>query len=462
MSHLQDKMQQELRSKAIFDQARTYAYDYIDQVAQMPVFPAEESIKNLDKFEEPLPAETQDAMAVLQQLQQLGGPAVVAQTAGRYFGFVNGAAVPASLGVKWLTDVWDQNGGLYLTSPLNAKLEEVCQAWLKDLFGLPDSTVAGFVSGTSMANLSAIAAARYRLLANQGWDINEQGLNGAPEIKVYAHEQVHASVKKTLALLGFGRQNLIRIPADDQGRIIVEELPDLDNSSMVLLQAGNVNTGAYDNFKTVGELARKAGAWVHIDGAFGLWARATTTLSYLTEGMELADSWAVDGHKTLNTPYDCGIVLCRDQEALHTALQATGEYFKYGLGRDPILFGPEMSKRSRAIELWATLKYLGKNGVDQMVTGFNDRARQLAAGLAKHGFQMLNEVVFNQVLIAGRDEAHTQSILDYVQKSGELWCGGTTWQGKAAIRISICSWVTDEEDIQRSLVTFKEAFSAPS
>lgn len=458
MSHLQDKMQQELRSKAIFDQARTFAYRYIDQVASMPVFPPQENIDPLEEFVEPLPEETQSAMEVLQQLQRLGGPATVAQTAGRYFGFVNGGAVPASLAVKWLADVWDQCGGLYLTSPLNAKLEEVCQSWLRELFDLPQSTVAGFVSGTSMANLSALAAARFQLLKNQGWDINEQGLNGAPALKIYAHAQVHASVKKTLAMLGFGRQNISVLPADEQGRIVVSELPKLDNSSLVLLQAGNVNTGAYDDFYSVCTIARQAGAWVHIDGAFGLWARATKSLAHLTKGMELADSWAVDGHKTLNTPYDCGIVLCRDEEALLSALQATGEYLIYGHGRDPILYGPEMSKRSRAIELWATMKYLGKAGIDSMVSGFNQHARQLGVGLQEQGYELLNEVVFNQVLIAGRDESHTRRILEYVQQSGELWCGGTTWQGQAAIRISVCSWVTNEEDIRRVLLTFQQAF----
>ncbi|MBX2876051.1 MAG: aminotransferase class V-fold PLP-dependent enzyme [Saprospiraceae bacterium] len=458
---LQRKMSQELQDKTLFEKARTYAYTYINDIHEMDVFPSSESLENLKAFDEPLPTEAGSALAVLDQLNQFGGPATIAQTGGRYFGFVNGGAVPAALGVKWLADVWDQCGGLYLTSPINAKLESVCENWLQEIFGLPRDTVAGFVSGTSMANLCGLAAARYRLLKNQGWDINEQGLNGAPAIRILAHEQVHASVKKTLAMLGFGRANIEWIPSDEQGRIVVEALPPLDNTCLVLLQAGNVNTGAYDNFDSVCDQAKLAGAWVHIDGAFGLWAAAVQELKYLTKGFEKADSWAVDGHKTLNTPYDSGIILCRHQEALISALQATGEYLVFSEQRDPLLYTPELSKRSRAIELWATLKYLGKAGVDEMILGFHQRAKQLEQGLAKLGFDILNEVVFNQVLVRFEDDARTKQVIDYVQRSGEAWIGPSSWNGKVVIRISVCSWVTTEEDIRKTLSVFEQATSLP-
>ena len=450
-------MQQELKDKNLFDQARSYAFEYIDNIEEMDVFPSEANLKNLSQFDEILQDKTISAKEILTQLHRHGSAATIAQLGGRYFGFVNGSAVPVSLAVKWLTDVWDQCGGLYLTSPINAKLETICENWLKDIFDLPKETVAGFVSGTSMANLCGLVAARFQLLKNLGWDINENGLNGAPEIRILAHEQVHASVRKTLAMLGFGKKNIEWIPSDEQGRIVLEKLPKLDSSCLVLLQAGNVNTGAFDNFEQVCEESNKVGAWVHIDGAFGLWAAASKSLSHLTKGMQKASSWAVDGHKTLNTPYDSGIILCRYPDALISALQATGEYIILSENRDSLLYTPELSKRARAIELWATLKYLGKNGIDEMVSTFHQRAKQLAHGLKGIGFQMLNEVVYNQVLIACDKAAETKQVIDYVQKSGECWVGGTTWKNQPAIRISVCSWMTSQEDIEKTIEVFRKA-----
>lgn len=458
--NVQQKMFQELKDKSIFDLARSYAYAYSDGIPEMDVFPSDENLEKLQEFDEVFPNTQTSAESIIKQLHTYGSPNTIAQTGGRYFGFVDGGAVPVSLATKWLSDFWDQCGGLYLTSPINAKLEEVCENWLKELFGLPKETVAGFVSGTSLANLSALAAARFRLLKNLGWDINELGLNGAPKIRVLAHTQVHSSVKKTLAILGFGTKAVEWLPADNQGRLILEELPALDNSCLVLLQAGNANTGAFDNFEAVCEKANKANAWVHVDGAFGLWAAATKSLSHLTKGIEKATSWSTDGHKTLNTPYDSGVVLCRDAEALVSALQATGEYLIYSEQKDPMLFGPEMSKRSRAIELWATLKYLGKSGIDEMVTGFHTRAKQLEKGLKENGFKILNDVVFNQVLVACENENNTKKTLEFIQKSGECWCGGSTWLGESAIRISVCSWATTAEDIERTIAVFKKAKEA--
>jgi len=457
---MKKQMLQELKDKEIFNQARSYAFEYIDGIEEMDVFPSSKTLQDLDNFDEPLPAHPTSAQALLQQLHTFGSPNTTAQTGGRYFGFVNGGAVPASLGVKWLADVWDQNGGLYFTSPINSKLEKVCENWLKDVFNLPKQTVAGFVSGTSMANLCGLAAARFQILKNLGWDVNEQGLNGAPKIRIVAHDQVHSSIKKNLSMLGFGYQNVEWIPSDNQGRMILEKLPKLDDSCMVLLQAGNANTGSFDHFDVICDIANTANAWVHIDGAFGLWAAACKSLKHLTKGMEKASSWAVDGHKTLNTPYDSGIIMCRYPEAMLSALQATGEYIVYSEQRDPMLYTPEMSKRSRAIELWATMKYLGKNGIDEMITGFYLRAKQLEEGLKSIGIEVVNEVVFNQVLVAGENDEQTRQILQYLQESGECWLGGSTWGGKAMIRVSICSWMTDEEDIQRMIGLFERAKKA--
>lgn len=450
-------MEADFQKKAHLEQAKNYAYQYLDQIDQMDAFPQKEALAGLANFEEALPFAGDSAKAIIDLLHQYGSPATNAQVGGRYFGFVNGGTVPAALGAKWLADTWDQNGGLFFTSPINAKLEQVCEQWLKDLFGLPAETVAGFVSGTSMANLSALCAARYQLLRNLGWDINQNGLAGAPPIRILAHRQVHSSIKKTLVMLGYGYNNIEWLPADDQGRLVESALPELDNSCLLLLQAGNVNTGAFDPFELVCKRARSAGAWVHIDGAFGLWAAATQQLKYLTQGMELADSWAVDGHKTLNTPYDCGIVLCRHEQALVSALQATGAYLVYSENRDPILYGPEMSKRARAIELWATLKYLGKSGIDEMVTQFHLLAKDMAQKLSAKGFEVVNEVVFNQVLVRLEKETQTKALLTHLQNSGTIWLGGTTWEDKAAIRISICSWKTTIQDVDRAVAAFVSA-----
>ena len=460
--NLQEQMLKELKDKSLFEQARLHAFEYLDGIDDREVFPSQINLEKLSNFEEPLQMEPGNALDILNQLHQFGSPATVAQAGGRYFGFVNGSAVPASLGVKWLSDIWDQNGGLFLTSPINAKLEQVCEEWLIDLFNLPPDSCAGFVSGTSMANLCGLAAARYSILKKLGWDVNENGLHAAPKIRIIAHVQVHACIKKTLAMLGFGTNNVEWIPADGQGRVIVDELPKLDASCLVLLQAGNVNTGAFDDFDTVCDLANEAGAWVHIDGAFGLWAAATTSLSHLAKGMEKASSWAVDGHKTLNTPYDSGIVLCRDRNAMVAALQSSGDYITFSENRDSMLYTPEMSKRSRGIELWATMKYLGKQGIDEMVTGFHLKAKQLEAGLREVGFTVLNEVVFNQVLVKCDTEAATKSVLEYIQHSGVCWLGGSIWNGEAAIRISVCSWKTTTEDIDRTIGVFKAGFEVVS
>jgi len=430
---IHDGMFKDFQDKKVFEKAKEYAFAYIDGIDKMPVTPTTESQALLSNFDESLPDQSSTAIEVLDFIQQYGGPNTAAQIGGRYFGFVNGGVVPAALGVKWLSDVWDQNGGLYVMSPINAKLESVCESWLKEMFELPDSTIAGFVSGTSSANLCCLLAARYQLLLNQGWDVNQKGLFDAPKIRVIAHKQVHASIKKTLALLGLGIQQVEWIPSDD--------------------------TGAYDDFDTICDLANKAGAWVHIDGAFGLWAGATQKLKHLTKGMQKADSWAVDGHKTLNTPYDSGIAMCKHPDAMITALQSNGEYIIYSDKRDPILYTQEMSKRSRSIELWATMKYLGRQGIEEMVNTLHERSVQLSKGLEDLGLTLLNEVVFNQVLVSYKDDQTTDAIISHIQNSGGAWVGGTTWLGKRAIRNSICSWATTEEDIAHLISLYKEALS---
>ena len=454
-------MHREQQSRALFEQAKGYAYEYADGATERNVFPSIQALADLEQFVEDLPATSGDAAAILQQLHEYGSPATTAQTGGRYFGFVNGGILPVTLATKWLSDFWDQNTALYAMSPVASKLEEICERWLKQLFGLPDSTVAGFVSGTSSAILCGLAAARYRLLQNQGWDFNQQGHNGAPALRIIAGRHIHGAATKAVALLGFGLDNIEWVEGDDQGRILPEQLPQLDGSCIVLLQAGNVNSGSFDPFDAICDRANEVGAWVHIDGAFGLWAGGTKRLKHLTQGMEKAHSWSVDGHKTLNTPYDSGILLCRDRDALIMALQASGAYLNFSENRDGMLYTPEMSRRARAVELWAALKYLGADGVDELVYGMHKRALQFAQELGATGFEILNDVVFNQVIVSpANNDIATDKILSAIQDSGECWVGGSVWQGKKVIRVSVCSWVTSAEDVSRSVQAFIDARNA--
>lgn len=457
---VRSQMHREQQQKLLFKKAQTYAFEYADRVSERNVFPSPQALTDLQYFNEAMPTGGVDAESILDQLHQYGSPASVAQTGGRYFGFVNGGILPVCLATKWLTDFWDQNTALNVMSPISSKLEEICENWLQQLFGLPRDTAAGFVSGTSSAIFCGLAAARWRLCRNQGWDFNLQGHNGAPTMRIIAGRQTHGAVIKAIALLGLGLDNIELVDADEQGRILPDQLPALDSSCIVLLQAGNVNSGCFDPFEDICHRANQVGAWVHIDGAFGLWAAATEKLKHLTEGMAMAHSWSVDGHKTLNTPYDSGILLCRDKQALVTALQATGEYLtsSYSEHRDGMLFTPEMSRRARVIELWAALKYLGRSGVDELVFGMHERALQFARELRAAGFKIINDVAFNQVIVSPSSDGEiTQAIITEIQSSGECWAGTSVWQSQKVIRISVCSWATSEDDISRSVLAFIKA-----
>ncbi len=457
--NIREKMFREMKDKAIFNQAKDYAFDYADHAFDRNVYPAEEAIAGLDIFNEVLPDQSGQPADILKQLHHYGSPATVSQIWGRYFGFVTGGTIPTALAAKMLSDFWDQNAGLYVMSPIVSKLESVVETWLKQLFNFPDKTVAGFVSGTSMGTLCGLAAARYRILQRLGWDVNEKGLFGAPKIRIVTGKQVHSSAIKGISILGFGKDSIEWVDVDEQGRIIPEQIPALDDRTILILQAGNVCSGSFDAFDQVCDRAAQANAWVHIDGAFGLWAAGSAKLKHLTKGMEKANSWSADAHKTLNTPYDCGIVLCNDSEALVSALQASGSYLVYGDKRDGLLYTPEMSKRARIVELWATMKYLGRQGIDELVYGLHERAVQLAKGLADVGFQILNDVVFNQVLVACETDDLTDSTLKRIQESGECWCGGAEWDNRKVIRVSVCSWATTTDDIVRTIKAFKKAYA---
>lgn len=446
MKTLREKMFLEQKEKKIFEQAQRYAFDYADKAYERNVFPSNEAIANLDIFLEDMPDSSGDALSILKKLHQYGSPATVLQIGGRYFGLVNGGVIPASLATRWLSDFWDQNTPLYLTSPITSKLEEITEIWLKQLLGLSEQVVAGFVSGTSMSIFCGLAAARYRVFQNNNWDVNKKGLYGSPKIRIVTGKQAHGTVVKAIALLGFGVDNIEWVDTDYQGRIISSSIPELDESTILILQAGNVNSGSFDAFNEICEKANKANTWVHVDGAFGLWAACSERLSHLTQGVEKANSWSLDGHKTLNTPYDSGILLCDDKEALIHALQVSGSYIVYSEHRDGMLYTPEMSRRARVIELWATLKYLGRSGIDELVYGLHERAVQFSVELKEKGFDILNDVVFNQVLVVCETDEITNSTIEYIQRSGECWVGGASWKGNSVIRISVCSWATTKED----------------
>lgn len=456
---LQEQMFTELNKKEIFVQAMNYAFQYLDTVFERNVYPTEAAIRNLEHFVEDVPATPATATSVMEQLHEYGAPATLPILGGRYFGFVNGSSVPAALAAKTLSTFWDQNSAMYVLSPVVSKLESVVEKWLQQLLGLPGNTVAGYVSGTSMANFCGLAAARYRLLKNMGWDVNEQGLFGAPKIRVVAGKHAHSTVIKAIALLGFGKDNIEWADTDNQGRIIPDLMPETDDNTILVLQAGNVSSGSFDYFAAIAEKTKNTKAWVHIDGAFGLWAAAVDELKYLTNGIEHAHSWAVDGHKTLNTPYDCGIVLCRDKEALTAALHMSASYIVLNeQERDGMFFTPEMSRRARIIELWATIKYLGREGINEMVYGLHQRAVQFAREIQNiKGFRVLNDVVFNQVIVCCDTDERTEKTMNRIQQLRECWVGGALWEGKKIIRVSVCSWATTEADITRSVKSFEQA-----
>jgi glutamate/tyrosine decarboxylase-like PLP-dependent enzyme len=379
----------------------------------------------------------------------------MATAGGRFFGFVNGAALPASVAATWLASVWDQNAALRVMSPAAAVLEEVALGWVRDALRLPSECAGSVVTGCSMANFTGLAGARHALLERAGWDVENDGVFGAPRLTVVAGEEVHASVLKALGLLGLGRQRVIRVPADEQGRMRADRIPALDERTIICIQAGNVNTGAFDPAAEICRRASEAGAWVHVDGAFGLWAAASPRHRHLTEGFELADSWATDGHKWPNVGYDCGIALMRNAAAVRAAMAISTTYFTPGELREPSQYTPEMSRRARGVELWATLRSLGRRGLAELIERTCRHAQQFAEGLRAAGYEILNEVAINQVLVSFGEPEVTRAVIAEVQSDGTCWCGGTEWHGRPAMRISVSSWATTEEDVEISLAAIR-------
>ena len=438
--------------KAILADTAERAARYLDQLQERTVAPDDAAVDNLSQFDEPLPALSTDPLDTIKLLEEIGSPATAGMPGPRFFGFVIGGSLPAALAANWLTSAWDQSTTFAQITPGTAAIEWVARGWLLDLLKLPPSAGVGFVTGATMANFTSLAAARSALLQREGWNADADGLFGAPPITVIVGEEVHVSLLKALGLVGFGRKRVYRVPVDDQGRMRADALPRIEGPTIICTQAGNVNTGAIDPIGSISDIAHEAGAWVHVDGAFGMWAAAAPTRAHLTQGMEKADSWATDAHKWLNVPYDSGIAFVRDPHALRTAMSIAADYLPTTTDvGNPADFTPEISRRARGVDVWAALRQLGRQGVEDLIERCCQYAARFAEGLRTAGYQILNDVVLNQVLVSFGDAETTRAVIDGVQRDGTCWVGGTVWQGQTAMRISVSNWSTTEEDVERSL-----------
>ena len=422
------------------------ASNYIASVDTRRVFPDMAAISALSAFSETLPEQGRNASETLAMLDDIGSRATVASNGPHYFGFVIGASLPSAAAAERMMLAWDQCASSFDNSPIAATLEKVAAGWILDVLDLPRESAVGFGTSATACTIGCLTAARRALLAKQGWDFDAEGLIGAPEVKVVVSDVVHITVKKALRMLGFGMNRLVIAPTDDFGRVDPSQLPPIDDMTILCLQAGEVNTGEFDPFEALIPLAQKSGAWVHVDGAFGLWARASNNVAHLTSGVDLADSWTTDGHKWLNTPYDGAMAICRDASALARAMNSDAVYAPAADDAQKNLT-LEFSRRARGIPIWAALRTLGRSGVAEMIDRHVGQAQRLAKALRKAEFDVVNRVVLNQVLVRGADDDATKTIRAAVEASGKAWFGGTIWRGRPAFRLSISSWRTRDQDI---------------
>jgi glutamate/tyrosine decarboxylase-like PLP-dependent enzyme len=443
------------------------AADFLESLDDRPVWPPASVEELRETLGGPLPEESNDPLAVVEDLARAGDPGVVAVPGGRYFGFVIGGALPASLAADWLTSAWDQNAGLVVGGPAAAVAEEVAGAWLKELLGVPPSASFSLVTGCQMAHVTCLAAARHDVLERAGWDVERHGLHGAPWIHVFVGGKRHVTIDRALRLLGLGSDCAIRVEGDDQGRMRAEALAEAlrshDGPAIVCAQVGEVNTGAVDPLPAIADACRERKAWLHVDGAFGLWASASPAFAPLVAGVERAHSWATDAHKWLNVPYDCGLAFVADPAAHRAAMRLVAEYLVVDEkeARDAMDWTPEFSRRARGFAVYAALRSLGRSGVAELVERCCRHARTFGEELAQlPGCEILNEIVLNQVLLRFADDATTRAVLAAVQASGEAWMSGTTWDGRAAIRISVSNWRTSDDDVARTVAAFQAAMSA--
>ena len=436
----------------ILNDSAERALEYLESIGERKVAPDPQAIARLKELDQPLGDQPMYPHTVLAILDEYISPATLATTGPRFFGYVIGGAYPVTVGASWMAAAWDQNAGLYEPTPGAAYIEEIALKWLLDLFELPQDSGGAFVTGATVANLCGLAAGRHVVLERAGWDIEGEGLFDAPPITVIITDEAHPVLFKSLGLLGLGCNRVVRVPTDSQGRMRADQLPAISGPTIVCLQAGNVNTGSFDPFREIIPQVHEAGGWVHVDGAFGLWAAVSEPYQYLTRGMNEADSMATDAHKYLNVPYDSGFVLVREPRALRAAMAITAEYLPTETAfRNPDDYTPELSRRARGIEVWTVLKFLGKNGLARLVDDTCRHAHRFAEGYSEAGYEILNDVVLNQVLVSFGEPEKTNKIITDLQEDGTCWMGGTEWQGRTAMRISVSSWATTEEDVEKSL-----------
>ncbi len=435
----------------LLHEAAGRAAAYLNSLGTRPVFPSSAAINRLVDLGGNVPEAPSSPEEVLKLLDEIGSPATVASAGGRYFGFVVGGTLPVALAANWLATAWDQNAMSSVSSPVAAKIEEIAISWLLELLHLPGGCAGALVTGAMMANFTALAAARHSVLRKYGWDVEADGLFGSPPVTIVVSEQAHPTLLKAASLLGFGHKRLVRVPVDEQGRMLPDALPGISGPTIICIQAGNVNTGAFDPAEEICQKAKLGGAWVHVDGAFGLWASAAPTRRHLTTGIADADSWTVDAHKWLNVPYDSGMAFVRDRESLKAAMMPPVAYLPQGECREPWKYTPEASRRARGIEIWAVLRCLGRSGIADLIERTCGHATRFANRLREAGYTVLNEVVLNQVLVSFGSEDETQRVLKAVQADGTCWCSTASWHGQRAMRISVSSWATTEDDVERSL-----------
>ena len=441
---------------SLLNRTREIAERFLAGVDTRPVFPSTSFSELVASLGGPLPDAPQDPLSVIEQLAAAADPGLVATPGPRYFGFVTGGAVPASVAAEWLTAAWDQNAGLYVLSPAAAAIEHVAAGWMLELLGLPPTASIGFVTGATMANTTALAAARHEVLRRAGWDVEADGLQGAPRVTVVAGREAHASIRNATRFIGLGAANLTYVDADAQGRIIpaalAHALDAVDGPLIVCAQSGNVNTGGFDPMEEIAPLVRARGGWLHVDGAFGLWAAASRALAHHVRGVALADSWTVDGHKWLNVPYDSGFVIVAHPAAHRAAMSQTAEYLLRGADeeREGQDWTPEASRRARGNAVYAAIRSLGRQGIEAMIDRCCACARTIGAALAAEpGIEVLNEIVLNQVLVRFRSatgENVTPRVIGSIQQGRVCWAGGTQWRGEPALRISVSGWKTGEDD----------------
>jgi len=442
-----NKKERKLLEKAFRDSC-----NYRDSLNNRRVFPDTHMLNDMKRLDFALPEKPNDPEKILDLLSSAGSQGTNAVAGPRYFGFVIGGSTPVTLAANWLSGAWDQNCGMDTTSPVAAFVEEISLRWLLQLFGFPATCGGAFVTGATLAGFTCLAAARSHLLSRQGWNVEKQGLFGAPTINVIVSEEAHMTILKAFSMLGMGSERVTKVPTDNMGRMLIDKIPKPKGPTIICVQAGDVNSGCFDPIDEIIKKSKSDDVWIHVDGAFGLWVLVSSRYKHLGQGIEKADSWSVDAHKWLNVPYDSGIALVKDAEALRSAMSISASYITSTPGkRQPIEYTPELSRRARGVEIWTAIASLGRKGIAEIVERTCAHAQNAAKRLTDAGYEILNDVVINQVLVSFGSTEKTEKVIKAIQEDGTCWCGGTKWKGRTAMRISICSWATTDEDMDKSL-----------